>query len=476
MKRLELLLEQKCSDRLEGFLVFYSCNIAPPGPPKEIPMSSISVYADSLNKQFGVPSPNVKPQAPSSLPTAETFNPQDVTGFLSELYKPSVSEEEIIYANSLNKQFNAPSTTVKPTTFQTSSHLSPQNFHIEPILEAIKHPACPSLSNTLTVPSSPTKVGIYNPPELKFIEPALKFDTIKITPGLRPEKKFYDDFKMKHSVRISGFKDESPVYDFFKGNELPRIYDQVAKGLKLSKYAVKTITFTNPLKNEDDFSPSFTSGTREIRLPAIKPKTIPFDFISQKDYNKMVNNAFLPHELGHAKIDDIYDKHFPKVGIHKDELKGFNEHLADAFAFDSVRNTPQIYNTKTERIKFEDKWVTPSPNSYLSQTEKDYCEAMVFGEHPSLIPGKQATINMLGEQVLKGKYDTALKNVLDAKYGDDTHKETVYNNINKLSNFYQDQAVKLVNLSKKNSIFSDFRAKKILSTVEKENLRFVEGL
>ena len=92
------------------------------------------------------------------------------------------------------------------------------------------------------------------------------------------------------------------------------------------------------------------------------------------------------------------------------------------------------------------------------------------------MPGKQATINMLGDSDLKQKYDYTLKKALDLKYGDDPHKHTVYNNINELSNLYQKKAVQLIEVSKRNSLFSDFKAKKILSTVEKNTLKFMEDL
>lgn len=475
MKKLELLLEQECSDRLEGFLVFYSCSTASLKP-KEMPIDSITAYADSLNKQFGVPSPSTRPRAPSSLPTAKTFDPVGVIESYNKPYETSISEEELAYANNLNKQFSVPSPTLKPVT----SHApNPRTFDYKPVLEAVKNPACPSLSNTIIIPSSPVKqanASVYNAPKFEILKPAPELEPLKTTINLRPEKKYYDDFKMKHNVRTSGLKDKSPVYDLFKKNEFPRIYDQVAKGLKLSKYAVRTITFTNPLKNKDDYSPSFRPWNRNLRLPAIKPKTIPFDFISQKKYNRILNNAFLPHELGHAKVEEKYRKYYPDIDVNNSALTGFQEHLVDIMSLDSVKNTSQSFKTRTERIKFENTWVTPSNHSPLSRAESNYYWFLNSKKEASFIPGKQATINMLGEPLLKQNYDTTLRNVLDLKYGNDTHKETVYNNINKLSNLYQTQAIKLVNLSKRNNIFSDFKAKKILSDIEKKTFRFVEGL
>ena len=83
---------------------------------------------------------------------------------------------------------------------------------------------------------------------------------------------------------------------------------------------------------------------------------------------------------------------------------------------------------------------------------------------------------MLGEPLLQQKYGHTLKNVLDFKYGEDPHKHFVYGNINKLSNLYQESAVKLTDISKRNTIFSGFKAKKILTNVEKESFRFMENL
>lgn len=479
MKSLELLLEQEHGNELEGFLVYYSCSI-PPSDLKPIEMSfgDISAYADSLNKQYGIPSPSTKPQTTSSSTTAETFKPEEILNSLKKSYTPSVNEEEIAYANKLNQQFNAPSATVKPAA--PSSTSTPQTFDPGPIIEAAKHPICPSLSNKpITVPSTPAEHA-YTQPHIKPPEPIIpklepiKFEPMKPLPVRRPEKKFYDDFGKEHRVRFSGlksFEEREHVYDLFKNNKLPRIYDQVSRGLNLSKDAVKTITFTNPLRNEKDFSPSFTPWKKELRLPAIKPKSIVFDPLSQRKYNKMLNNAFLPHELGHAKIEDKY----PDIDVTSRGLRGFNEHLADAMAFDSVKNTPQFFNTRTETINFENTWASPSEDNPISAAEKNYCREIV-SEDASFIPGKQATINMLGDELLKRSYDNILRNTLDARYGDDSHKEVVHNNINKLSNVYQEKAIKLVDLSKKDTFTSNFKAKRIWSEVEKTTYKFLGDL
>ena len=475
MKSLELLLKQEyLESKLEDFLVYYSISTSPSIEPKEIPFSSISAYADSLNQQFGIPSPSIKPLAPSSLVTVEDVHMWKIKKSLNKPFQSSVSEAEINYANSLNQQFNVPSPTIKPPI--PSSSTTPQTFDPNPVLEAIKNPICPSLSNKpLTVSSQPVKPSVgsqsYNPNS-----GAPQFQTSKLfhIDNPRPEKKFYDLFNKKHRIKIFGLRDTNPVYDLFKKNELPRIYKQVSEGLKLGNHAVRTIAFVNPLKDEKDISPSFTPWKKEIRLPALKPKKIPFDTIPQKDYNKMLNNAFLPHEMGHAKIEDEYSN---VTDMYKPELQGFNEHLADAFAFDSVKNTPQLFKTRTERIKFEDKWVTPLKNNPSpSKAVENYDTFISDKEDASFIPGKQATVSMLGDPFLKQKYDYTLKNVLDFKYGDDPHKHTIYDNINDLSNLYQDQAIKLVNLSKRNSIFSGFKARKILSEVEKKSLSFMEDL
>lgn len=480
METLELILEQEHDNNIEGFLVYYSFSDKPNTlEPMEMSFGAISDYADSLNKQYGIPSSSIKPQTPSSAPTAKTFNPVEVINSLNNTYNPSVSEEEIAYYNSLNQQFNAPSVAVKPTA--PSSAPTPQTFDPGPIIEAAKHPICPSLNNKpLTVPSTPIKHPAYIQPQIKTPEPIIpklepiKFEPIKPLPVRRPEIKYYENFKKEHRIRFSGLnslEEKEHVYDLFKKNELPDIYDKVSRGLRIRKEAVKTITFTNPLRNEEDFSPSFTPWKRELRIPAIKPRYVAFDPIPQKEYNKMLNNAFLPHELGHAKIEDRY----PEADVASRGLRGFNEHLADAMALGSVKNIPQFPNTREEAIEFENIWATKPKDEHVSAAEKGYCRDIISTD-ASFIPGKQATINMLGDELLKRKYDNILRTTLEARYGDDPHKETVYSNINELSNIYQEKAIKLLDLSKRNSFASDFKAKRIWSEVEKRTHKFLEDL
>ncbi|MDP2907768.1 MAG: hypothetical protein Q8O03_07540, partial [Nanoarchaeota archaeon] len=80
MSKLEQLLEQE--QNFERPLVFYSVSIPPPaehpGPPPGgpcMPFDNVLIYAEHLSKQYGVPSPSVKPESPSTLVSPETFNP-----------------------------------------------------------------------------------------------------------------------------------------------------------------------------------------------------------------------------------------------------------------------------------------------------------------------------------------------------------------------------------------------------------------
>ncbi|MDP2908934.1 MAG: hypothetical protein Q8N77_03960 [Nanoarchaeota archaeon] len=478
MKRLEQLLEQEPVTRMEGFLILKSISTPPPTSPSPEPGPSapfsLSAYADSLNKQFGVPSPSTKPRAPSSLATAENFDACEIIQSINNSYKPPADEGLTGYANSLNQQFNVPSPSIKPLTSHTPTL---ENFDCKQIIDSIKNPICSSSSsNPFNISSSPIKTSytpVYDSPEFTTPEP-LAPKILQI--DLKPEKKLYDSFKKDHTIKIYGLKSPEPIYNLFKEDEFPKVYKHVAEGLRLGKEAVKIITFTNPLKNENDVSPSFSPYKNELRFPAIKPKTIPFDKMSKKDYNKMLNNAFLPHELGHAKISEEYDKYYPAINMDKPELLGFQEPLADAFAFDSIKDTPQLFNTKIARIEFEDRWVTPDKDTNCSRAMQNYDNFITSKEEASFIPGKQTTIKLLGEPLLEQKYDLTLKSALDLRYGNDTHKDTVYENVNNLSNFYQEQAIKLVELSKRNTLLSDFKAKRILSSVEKQTFKFMEDL
>ncbi len=484
MSKLEQLLKQEY--RFEGPLIFYSTSMPPPAeppgpPPSEPSMSFDNVlnYASYLSKEYGIPSPSIKPEAPSKPVTPENCI-QETAKMWHQVSEDKLNQEESWVDNlkpwvkSMEQQIGMPSPAIKPV--HVTSHLIDPKFNdLGQLAIAVHNITCPS--NTFS-PSPPVKIDspIYDPPEFKIPEcEVLKFDNHKIsfTDYSKPEKKFYDIFKKSHLIRTEGLDDEKPVHALFKKNEFANVYNQVTKGLKLGKKAVQTIVFTNPLKNDDDFSPSFTHWNKELRFPAIKPKKVPFDLVEQKDYNKMLNNAFLPHELGHAKIEEKYSKQYPEIG--SNELKGFNEHLANAFSFDSVKDTPQLFNTRTERIKFENEWVTPHNNTQ-SRAIENYDDFITSPEDVSFILGKQATINMLGESLLEQKYDLTLKNALELKYGRDPHKNDVYKNINKLSNLYQTEATKLVELSKKDTILSSFKAKRILSNVEKETFRFKEGL
>ena len=461
MKNLEYLLNQEPREtNFEEYLIFYSVSVKPieVSAPETSSLEFISDYADSLNQQYGVPSPIVKPRTPSSSVNVENFNSEDLRKSWNNFYKPYLSEGELAYADSLNKQSNVTSSVIKPAT---SSFVTAKSFDSNQVIEAIKNPICPSLSNKpLTVSSSPVKNSSKN---FVFLR------------ALKPEEQFYNKFKEEHKIRLSGLKNTNPVHKLFKKNDLPKLYNQFSEGLNLKKDSVKIITFTNPLKNMNDFSPSFTLFNKELRLPAIKPKEFPFNTVSQEEYNKMLKNAFLPHELGHAKIEEQYGKSYRD--INGAELQGFSEHLADAFAFDSVKNTSQLLNTKTERIKFEDKWAKPMGNFlFPSRAEQNYTEVINFKRDATFVPGKQATIEVLGDNTLKERYDSTLKNVLNFKYGDDTHKYSVYGNVNKLSQVYQDQSIKLINLSKRDSFLSNFKTKKILYDVQKESWKFMDNL
>ncbi|MBU4501323.1 MAG: hypothetical protein KKA79_01930 [Nanoarchaeota archaeon] len=468
MNKLELLLEQEYDEpRLEYLVVGYSFG----GPDNKSPdMDKISDYALGFYNQFKVETPESNPMRVEA-PTPESFDINQIQDNLNTPYQSSLSEQEAGYINSLNNQYNAPS----PDHGQPVQEMAtPETFSPSKIIETFNEPSFGNFSYGTPAPEY-VQPGLIQPSigPLRFEPP--KAEPPRIIKFDPPEKKFYQDFRKDHKIKFSGLKTMKPVYDLFKDNELPNKYNQFSKGMKLGKNAVKVIIFTNPNKEDEDFSPSFDAWKRELKLPAIKPKTIPFNNLSQKEYNRMSNNSFLPHELGHAKIEEEYGKHDPDAEIYKPELQGFNEHLADQFAFDAVKGTPQEVYTKMGRIKFEDLWATKNDNG-ISRAMTNYDEDLSSKESASLIPGKQATIETLGHPVPKFKYDYTLNKSLDLKYGNDPHKYTVYQNINNLSNLYQEEAIKLVDLSKRNSILSGFKAKRILSKVEKETLKFTDDL
>jgi len=407
----------------------------------------ISEYADALYEQFNISSASIDPK-PSQPVTLDNFDSREVLNQAN--YTSSVDDEELFYANNLT-EFNKPSPSVKPVN---SHAVTPQNLNLEQIVDAVENPVCPSLS--------------YKPSVISSEKP----EKVKITGSFKTPKQNYIDFKDNHDTRTSKIEDINQVYALFENNDFPKIFNRVSKCLKLENGSIRTVTFTNPLKNEKDVSPSFTPWKKELRIPAIKPKKIVFDKLSQNQYNKMVNNAFLPHEMGHAKVEEQN----PHVCTGSSKLKGFDEHLADAIVLDSLKGTPQFFRTKQERIRFENIWVTPKNDNPIPEAEKNYCNSLIAKENLSFIPGKQATINLLGKESLKQKYDLALKNVLDARYGDDNYKETVYGEIRNLSNNYQKQAIKIINLSNKDYQFSKKRIENVWYDVEKSTIRFMEEI
>lgn len=490
MDSLEQLVKQEYQGyRLEGLLVFYSVSTQASPLHEHLPSESnihfdnISDYADSLNKQFGVPSPSVTPRTSSTSVSLETFNPQEITESLNKPYKTSVNEEEIAYAINLNNQSNVPSPVIKPVT----SHApDPKTFDFGPVLDAINNPFCPShSSNPFTASSSPVKLAdapVYDSPEFKtpdLIAP--KFEPVNVTSykegvsdilSSKPYE-YLDNFG-KNEIKIltkdiCTKSDFYNVLDLFKNNDLPNIYERIKQNLNMKPKSVTAIILTNPLNTEsmDEEGPVFlerNNGAKEIRLPVTQPKFIPFIKTDKQKYRDMLLNSFLPHEQAHANIN----KKYGPIGEDKG-LAGFNEHLADTMAKDSLGN-PYI-KAETE---YQNMWAGPSEKK--SEMAKNYATYLSSDELASKVPANIATINILGNHELKKKTDNILNSTLKKIYPDEKLRENVLNNIYDVSEIYQTEAFKLTELSKKDTILSNFKAKRILSEVEKRTYKFSEEL
>ena len=489
MSKLEQLLEQEQS--FERPLVFYTVSIPPPAeppgpPPIEpcMPFSDVLIYAEHLSKQYGVPSPSIEPKVSSTPVSLETFNPVEVMQAINKPYKSILSEDEISYATILSKQSNVPSQVIEPIQVPSNS-VDPKTFDLGQALLTINDFTHDLTSNNLTIQSSlakPIEAYIYNPPEFKILEPVIpKFEPINTTTykdeffsntfNSKPYK-YFDNFS-KNEVKIltkgiftkSDFHD---VLDLFKNNELPSIYKKIEQNLHMKPKSVTAITLTNSLytKSADEEGPVFIDDydKKEIRLPVTQPKFIPFVKTDQQEYRDIVLNSFLPHEQAHANIS----KKYGDVGGHEG-LIGFNEHLADTMAKDSLGKT--YIKAETE---FQNMWVGSSAKkSCMIESYHGY----LLNEDASRVPAHVATINILENPWLKNKTDNILSNSLEKLYpNDEKFRGEVSKDIYGLSKSYQTSAFKITELSKKDTILSSFKAKRLLSEVEKYSLKFMDKL
>ncbi len=156
----------------------------------------------------------------------------------------------------------------------------------------------------------------------KFREPFYKY-TPTYTPPL-----ILDD----EDTKISPFKFARKLVE----DGLLERYKEMSEGLKLSDDAVSSLRITGTRK-----IPQFDLRDYSIDIPAVTPKT--FDFLhdkSENEYRDIAINSFLPHEMGHAKVFST----FKKESLMDDDLRGFNEHLADTFV--AKANIPQSTRTK----------------------------------------------------------------------------------------------------------------------------------
>lgn len=487
MKSLEnLLAQERLEKRLEGFLVFYSCDALESFEPSKEFFDGISAYADSLNKQFGVPSPGAEPTVPSPPTTPETFDPQGIIEAVNTPYESSLGQEEINYANKLNQQFGVPSPSIEPIV--PSPPATPETFDPNPILEAVNNPIVPSLSDSSAAvssfPAQPVE-PVYKQEPLNVTYPAegIKTDLPRILPykgGISSRDeifdskpfKYYDSFRRREvNVLTKGIYNKADflgALDLFENNDLPKIYKRIKQNLNMEPNAVKSITLTNPLyaKSSIEEGPNCTTyddGTSEIRLPITQPMSIPFIKTSRQKYRDIVLNSFLPHEQSHANIDEKYGT----IGLHNG-LKGFNEHLANTMAKDSMGSS----FVKAE-ASYQDMWAGSPEDSNMME---DYGNYLGSEEDASKVPANIATIGMLGNQELKERTDNILNDTLENLYPDERFRERISNEIYELSRIYRTKALKITELSKRNTIVSDFKAKRLLTSVEKRSLKFSEGL
>jgi len=478
----------KLKQNLESKLVFYSFSIPPPeeppGPPPAetcMPLNDVLAYAEHLSKQYSVPSPSIKPEAPSNPISPETFN-TEVVKLWGKPYKSLLSEEETAYATILSKQSSVPSQPIQPLQVPSNS-VDPKTFDLGQTLRDINdftHDSAQSF--TVQSPSlKPAGSYVYNPPEFKIPEPAIqKFEPVNInskneifsnTFSSKPYK-YFDDF-CKNEVKIltKGIftkPDFDGVLDLFKNNDLPSIYKQIGQNLRMKPKSVTAIKLTNPLytKSMNEEGPVFADdyNKKEIRLPITQPKFIPFIKTDQQTYRDIVLNSFLPHEQAHANITKKYGH------IEKNEgLIGFNEHLANTMAKDSIGLS---YN-KAE-TNYQNMWAGDSKKSDMKE---HYCDYLKTQEDMSRVPANIATVSILENPWLKSKTDNILSSSLEKLYPDDEKfRSEVSQDIYGLSKLYQTNAFKITELSKKDTILSSFKAKRLLSEVEKYSLKFMDKI
>jgi len=492
MSKLEQLIKKEYKEhKSERLFVFYSVSISPPtklseqGPSEpSISFDSLSAYADSLNKQYGVPSPIVEPEAPSKPVSPETFNPVEVMQAINKPYKSILSEEETAYATILSKQSNIPSSVIEPLQVPSNS-VDPKTFDLGQALIAINDFTHSSISSNFITPSSakPAEGYIYNPPEFKTSEIVTpKFEPINIPDykgGISSKDeifhskpyKYFDNFRKNELKTIAEDtytkSDIHNVLNLFKNNDLPSIYEKIKQNLHMKPKSVTTITLTNPLytKSADEEGPVFIKegNNNEIRLPVTQPKFIPFVKTDQQEYRDIVLNSFLPHEQAHANISKKYGN------LGGEGLHGFNEHLANIMAKDSLGQS--YVNAET---KFQNMWAGSSEKK--SYMEENYNYYLKSKEIASDVPANVATVNILGNLWLKKKTDNILNNALGKLYPDEDLRENILKDAYSLSKIYQTEAFKITELSKKDTILSNFKAKRILSDVEKRTFKFLEEL
>lgn len=468
------MLEQIIEQELEGFCVFESfsmdanpcANFGATFSPTF--MDNLTTYMNHLEKEMGISSASVKPNTSSNPPKPEDITTEKLAEMAVNIENKSyqcssISQSCLDYIKNLGQQLNIPSTLLPITP---SAPPSLDNFwtSIAETIQSINN-ICPSTS--LPLPYIPS---VAPEPDLNFPPPKIE---VSLT-YTRPKKEPLDhlnSFKKDFEVNFSGLNEHSgSVLNVFKNNDLPNIYTLVKEGMHMNKTAINSFRFIKPLKIEEE-SPFFKPVEKEITLPIIKPKSIPFEKTTQQKYRDMLLNSFLPHEMAHANICDKY----PNINYESPGIIGFNEHLADAMAHDSVKHTFQEFKTKDAEIKFQNLCAIPQGNKpSFSQSEYD---ANFNFKDASRIIGKQATINMLNDTSLKQTYDSTLKNTLELNYGNDyKHKTFINKEINNMTNFYQDKAQKIVGLSKISTTSSYEKADSIWQNVNKKTFNFLDKL
>jgi len=480
MMRLEQLLENKEGSKLERLFTLYSFDTPPEPKIEGISIDALTAYVKVMDEQFNAPKISMGDREYQTAAKPEDFDPVKVAESLNNPYQSIFTPEQVECYKQIDQEFNFQPPEPKPANFEVPTL---ENFNISEALDIVNNPTTPPdvLYLSPSQPEGSYTQNFYAPSyEPANLEPkdSLKGYTIldykpKHSEGftgcpdlLKTEPyKFYENFRKKIPLETQGIltrEDKLAVLTLFRNNDLPNIYEKMKNNLQMKENSINKIIFTNPLQvdDPDDEGPNFGVNkdyTTEIRLPITPPNSVSFLKTNPHDYNGFILNCALVHEIGHGKVNEKY-----KTLYYNDNLNGFNEHVADAMAEDSMGQ-----DFRREDTKYQNLWVFSKDNDL----SKDYHDYLEHEETATKVPGHLATIDMLGNQQLKQQTNMILGNVLDNMYPDEDHREIVKENIYEVAHTYRVGAVKIIQYSKKNTFLSNLRAKRIISEAEKVSIK-----